>query len=453
MKLNRNLKIYILEDDRWYGAMLEHHLSLNPDYQVSKFENEHAFFKALVDVPDVVTLDYSLNEMDGGQVLKKIKQMSPQTEVIIISGQKDIATAVSLLKAGAFDYIVKDEDTNDRLWNALLHLQEIKNLRKEVETLKSELKKKYDFSKTIIGQSEALKRVFALIEKATQTNITVSLTGETGTGKEMVAKAIHYNSTRQKQPFIAINVAAIPKELLESELFGHEKGAFTGASDKRIGKFEEANKGTIFLDEIGEMDPFLQAKLLRVLQEREVTRVGGNAVVPIDIRVIVATHKNLIEEVKAKRFREDLYYRLLGLPIELPPLRERDNDILILAKHFINSFCNENKLPVKSFSQEALQRLRSYHFPGNVRELKSVVELAVVMADGEIVEEKDINLNVSGNTASILMQESTLRDYELKIIQHFMEKYDNDVLVVAKKLDVGKSTIYRMIQNGDVRQK
>lgn len=453
MKLNRILKIYILEDDRWYGAMLEHHLSLNPDYQVSKFENEHAFFKALVDVPDVITLDYSLNEMDGGQVLKKIKQVSPQTEVIIISGQKDIATAVSLLKAGAFDYIVKDEDTNDRLWNALLHLQEIKHLRKEVESLKSELKKKYDFSKTIIGQSEAIKRVFALIEKATQTNITVSLTGETGTGKEMVAKAIHYNSTRHKHPFIAINVAAIPKDLLESELFGHEKGAFTGASDKRIGKFEEANKGTIFLDEIGEMDPFLQAKLLRVLQEREITRIGGNALVPIDIRIIVATHKNLIEEVKAKRFREDLYYRLLGLPIELPPLRERDNDILILAKHFINNFCNENKVPVKSFSQEALQRLRTYHFPGNVRELKSVVELAVVMADGEIVEEKDINLNVSGNTASILMQESTLRDYELKIIQHFMEKYDNDVLVVAKKLDVGKSTIYRMIQNGDLKQK
>jgi transcriptional regulator with PAS, ATPase and Fis domain len=335
----------------------------------------------------------------------------------------------------------------------LLHLQEIKNLRKEVENLKSELKKKYDFSKIIIGQSDAIKRIFSLIEKATQTNITVSLKGETGTGKEMVAKAIHYNSVRQKFPFIAINVAAIPKDLLESELFGHEKGAFTGASDKRIGKFEEANKGTIFLDEIGEMDPLLQAKLLRVLQEREITRIGGNAVVPIDIRIIVATHKNLLEEVKAKRFREDLYYRLLGLPIELPPLRERDNDILILAKHFINSFCNDNKLPIKSFSPESLQCLRSYHFPGNVRELKSVVELAIVMSDGEQIEAKDINLEVSESTASLLMQEKTLRDYELMIIQHFMEKYDDDVLIVAKKLDVGKSTIYRMIQNGDLKQK
>ncbi len=453
MKVNRLLKIFILEDDRWYGAMLEHHLSLNPDYQVSKFENEKDFFKAMGDPPDVVTLDYSLTEMDGSQVLKKIKEISPQTDVIIISGQEDIATAVNLLKTGAFDYIVKDEDTNDRLWNVLLHLQEIKNLRKEVESLKIELKKKYDFSKTIIGQSAAIRRVFALIEKATQTNITVSITGETGTGKEMVAKAIHYNSTRQKFPFIAINVAAIPKDLLESELFGHEKGAFTGASEKRIGKFEEANKGTIFLDEIGEMDPLLQAKLLRVLQEREITRIGGNAVVPIDIRIIVATHRNLLEEVKARRFREDLYYRLLGLPIELPPLRERENDILIIAKHFVNSFCNENRLPLKSFSTDALQSLSVYHFPGNVRELKSVVELAVVMSDGEQIEAKDINLNITGNTSGFLMQETTLREYELMIIQHFMEKYDNDVLVVAKKLDVGKSTIYRMIQNGDLKQK
>ena len=453
MKSNRSLKIYVLEDDRWYGAMLEHHLSMNPDYQVTKFETERDFFKAMNEPPDVVTLDYSLTEMDGSQVLKKIKQLSPQTEVIIISGQDDIATAVELLKIGAFDYLVKDEDTNDRLWNVLLHLCEIKDLRKEVASLKIELKKKYDFSKTIIGQSDAVRKVFALIEKATQTNITVSITGETGTGKEMVAKAIHYNSTRQKHPFIAINVAAIPKELLESELFGHEKGAFTGASEKRIGKFEEANKGTIFLDEIGEMDPFLQAKLLRVLQEREITRVGANSVIPIDIRIIVATNRNLLEEVKGKRFREDLYYRLLGLPIELPPLRERDNDILILAKHFIHNFCTDNKMPVKSFSAGAIQKLRSYHFPGNVRELKSVIELAVVLSDNNQITDKDVNLDITAGIASLLIHETTLRDYDLKIIQYFMEKYDNDVLVVAKKLDVGKSTIYRMIQNGEVKQK
>ncbi len=238
------------------------------------------------------------------------------------------------MKTGAFDYIVKDEETNDRLWNLLVRLREIKDLRKEVATLKSELKKNYDFSNTIIGQSDPVKKVFGLIQKATLTNITISITGETGTGKEMVAKAIHYHSNRQKHPFIAINVAAIPRDLLETELFGHEKGAFTGAVEKRIGKFEEANKGTIFLDEIGEMDAMLQAKLLRVLQEREITRIGGNAIIPIDVRVIVATHRNLLEDVKEKKFREDLYYRLLGLPIEMPPLRERGNDILVLANAF-----------------------------------------------------------------------------------------------------------------------
>lgn len=453
MKPANGLKIFILEDDRWYGAMLEHHLALNPDYQVSKFENEKDFLKAMYDSPDVVTLDYSLSEMDGNQVLKKIKEISPETEVIIISGQEDIATAVNLLKTGAFDYIVKDEDTNDRLWNLLVRLREIKDLRKEVATLKSELKKNYDFSNSIIGQSEPIKKVFGLIQKATITNITVSITGETGTGKEMVAKAIHYHSSRQKHPFVAINVAAIPRDLLETELFGHEKGAFTGAVEKRIGKFEEANKGTIFLDEIGEMDAMLQAKLLRVLQEREITRIGGNTVIPIDVRVIVATHRNLLEEVKEKKFREDLYYRLLGLPIEMPPLRERGNDILVLAKHFLKEFCTDNKIEVKQISQDAFQKLRAYHFPGNVRELKSLIELAAVMSDGSVIEEKDLNVEIMGGVSSLLGEENTLREYEIKIIKHFMEKYDNDVLAVAKKLDVGKSTIYRMIQNGELKQK
>ncbi len=453
MKPANGLKIFILEDDRWYGAMLEHHLSLNPDYQVTKFENEKDFLKAMYDAPDVVTLDYSLSEMDGNQVLKKIKEISPETEVIIISGQEDIATAVNLLKTGAFDYIVKDEDTNDRLWNLLVRLREIKDLRKEVATLKSELKKNYDFSNSIIGQSDPIKKVFGLIQKATTTNITVSITGETGTGKEMVAKAIHYHSNRQKHPFVAINVAAIPRDLLETELFGHEKGAFTGAVEKRIGKFEEANKGTVFLDEIGEMDAMLQAKLLRVLQEREITRIGGNAIIPIDVRIIVATHRNLLEDVKEKKFREDLYYRLLGLPVEMPPLRERGNDILVLAKHFLKEFCTDNKIEVKQISPEAFQKLRSYPFPGNVRELKSLIELAAVMSDGISIEEKDLNVEIMGGVSSLLAEENTLREYELKIIKHFMEKYDNDVLMVAKKLDVGKSTIYRMIQNGELKQK
>ncbi len=453
MRTTKPLKIFILEDDLWYGTMLEHYLSLNPDYQVMRFETEKDFYQHLHENPDVVSLDYSLTEGDGSKVLKRIKDFNPDIEVIMISGQEDISTAVELLKSGAFDYIVKNDDTKDRLWNVLIHLQEIKGLKKEVETLKNELKKSFDFSKVIIGQSEAIKKVFALIEKASKTNITVSISGETGTGKEMVAKAIHYNSPRHKFPFVAINVSAIPHELLESELFGHEKGAFTGANDKRIGKFEEANKGTIFLDEIGEMDIHLQAKLLRVIQEREVTRIGGNTIIPIDVRIIVATHRNLLAEVANKNFREDLYYRLLGLPIELPPLRDRDNDILILAKHFIQGFCSENRIPLKTLSNAAMQKLKLYNYPGNVRELKSLMELASVMSDDDIIEADNINLETNGNFGSLLNKETTLREYEIQIIQHFLSKYDQDVLAVAKKLDIGKSTIYRMLQSGEVVNK
>jgi len=269
----------------------------------------------------------------------------------------------------------------------------------------------------------------------------------------MVAKAIHYNSERHKKAFVAVNVAAIPRDLIESELFGHEKGSFTGANTRRIGKFEEANNGTLFLDEIGEMDINLQAKLLRVLQEREITRVGGNETVPINVRIIVATHRNLPEEVQNKTFREDLYYRLIGLPIYLPPLRDRGNDIIILAKHFMDGFCKENGSDKKSISSDAQQKLLSYPFPGNVRELKSVMELSVVLSDGETVLPEHISVNATASLNNLMSNEKSLKEYETQIIQHFLDKYDKDVLLVAKKLDVGKSTLYRMIQAGELKTK
>src|SRR3954465_13056645 len=328
MKDQKTLKVFILEDDTFYGSMLQHHLSLNPDYEVKRFEDSKSFFACLHEQPHVVTLDYSLPDTDGDEVLKRIKALNPHTQVIIISGQEDVATAIDLLKNGAFEYLVKNDDTKDRLWNSLLHLKEINTLKQEVELLKEEVGKKYDLSKSIIGKSDAIKNVCALVEKAASTNITVSITGETGSGKEVIAKAIHYNSDRSKYPFVAVNAAAIPKDLMESELFGHEKGAFTSAITRRIGKFEEADKGTLFLDEIAELDINLQTKLLRALQEREIVRVGGNQVVSVNVRIIVATNKNLLQEVHDKNFREDLYYRLLGLPIEIAPLRDRGNDVL-----------------------------------------------------------------------------------------------------------------------------
>lgn len=430
--------------------MLYHYLSLNPEYEVKRFDSAKDFFSRLHESPDVVTLDYSLPDSDGAEVLKRIKEQTRNTQVVIVSGQEDVGTALSLLKNGAFDYIVKDDDTKDRLWNVLKHLREIAGLKQEVEDLRSEVGRRYDFSQMILGKSDAIKKIYSLIEKASKTNITVSITGETGTGKEVVAKAIHYNSDRHKQPYVAVNVAAIPRELIESELFGHEKGAFTGAVTRRIGKFEEADKGTLFLDEIGELDINLQAKLLRVLQEKEITRVGGNSVTPINVRILVATHKNLQDEVKNKRFREDLYYRLIGLPIELPPLRDRGNDILILAKHFTDHFCKENKLEKKTLSPEAQQKLLHYVFPGNVRELKSMMELAVVMSDGPVIEAVNITSNNAGSLTNLLSQETSLKEYMNQIIQHYLDKYDSDVLLVADKLDVGKSTIYRMLKSNEL---
>ncbi|NII24838.1 sigma-54-dependent Fis family transcriptional regulator [Pseudoflavitalea sp. X16] len=453
MKNQHALRIFVLEDDVWYGSMLEHYLSLNPDYEVKRFESSTAFFNQLHERPNVVTLDYSMPDMDGSAVLKKIREVNPDIQVIIISGQEDVGTAINLLKNGAFDYIVKDDEVKDRLWNSLLHLKEIVGLRQEVEHLKEQVGKKYDYSKYLIGKSESMDKVYGLIEKACKTNITVSIAGETGTGKEMVAKAIHYNSERQKKPFVAVNVAAIPKELIESELFGHEKGAFTGAVTRRLGKFEEANGGTLFLDEIGEMDISLQAKLLRVLQEREITRIGGNEVVPVNARIIVATHRNLLTEVQNKTFREDLYYRLIGLPIQLPALRERGNDIILLARYFLDLFCKDNGIEKKTISPEVQQKLLQYTFPGNVRELKSVMELAAVMADGDIIQPEHITINTTATVNDLLSKERTLKDFDIHIIQHYLDKYDKDVLLVAKKLDIGKSTIYRMIQAGELTTK
>ncbi|HEX8461713.1 MAG TPA: sigma-54 dependent transcriptional regulator, partial [Segetibacter sp.] len=351
---------------------------------------------------------------------------------------------------GASEYIVKDEDSKDKLWNTINNLRENIELKQEIESLKEEVSRKYDFSNAIIGSSPVILRVFSMMEKAARTNITVSVTGETGTGKELVAKSVHYNSQRKSQNFVAVNLAAIPKDLLESELFGHEKGAFTGAIARRIGKFEEANKGTLFLDEIGEMDINMQAKLLRVLQEKEIVRVGSNELVKIDVRIIVATHRNLLEMVKNGTFREDLYYRILGLPIHLPPLRERENDVLIIAKHFMDNFCKENSLPKKNISTAAKKKLMGHAFPGNVRELKSVIDLACVMSEEKEIEAEHLNVTAQNIISDTMLKEVTLKEFTIKLIQFYLDKYNYDVLKVARKLDVGKSTIYRMIQNKEV---
>lgn len=444
------VKIFVVEDDPAYTKFLKYVLGLNPDYEVEYFTTGKECVANLYKNPAIITLDYSLPDMPGEKVLNQIRSQDPNISVIIVSAQEKIHTAVELLKSGAFDYITKDEETKDRLLNSINNARNKTSLIKEIDHLKKEISEKYEFEKSIVGNSSAIKKTFALLEKAVQTNISVSISGETGTGKELVAKAIHYNSKRKSKPFVAVNIAAIPRELIESELFGHEKGAFTGAATRRIGKFEEAEGGSIFLDEIGEMDLSLQAKLLRVLQEREVTRIGANQTIKLDVRIIAATHKDLAEEVKAGKFREDLYYRLLGLPIHLPPLRDRGNDVLLIAKHVLDNFSHENQLQKFKISPEAQEKIMQYPFPGNIRELKSIIELAAVMAEDQEIRPQDISFTSTARMESFLYQEMTMQEFMYRIIRHFLNKYDNNVLEVARKLDIGKSSLYRYLKEMEV---
>jgi len=443
---NQPTRIFVVEDDPMYQRMVKYIMEMNPDHEVHVFSTGKDCLDSLSRKPDIISLDYNLPDMSGEEVFRKIKMFDQDIGVIMISGQQDVGTAVQLLREGAFDYITKDTETKERLLHSLNRIKDTHRLRQEVDSLKEQLAVKYEFGRMLVGQSKQMREVFQLMEKAVKSNITVSITGETGTGKEVVAKSIHLNSARRKGPFVAVNMSAIPKDLVESELFGYEKGAFTGAMARKKGQFELADGGTLFLDEIAETDLNMQAKLLRALQEREFIRVGGEKPVPFDARLIIATHKDMSEEVRSGNFREDLYYRLLGLNIRLPALRERGNDILILAQVFLEEYAKSQKITKLELSKEAKNKLLLYDFPGNVRELKAVIELAAVMADEGMVSADDIRFNSVRQEAGFLREEMTLEEYKNRIVQHFLDKYDNDVLRVAEKLDIGKSTIYRMFK-------
>lgn len=445
---HQQTKIFIVEDDNVYTKLLAYKLRLNPSFEVQTFTTGKSLIAVLDERPSVITLDHFLPDMTGLELLKIIKNRLPETQVILLSGQEDITIAVDYMQLGAYDYITKDAASLDKLWHIVHQAKDKHVLQTEVTHLRHELTNKYNFQQSIIGASEKMQPVFETLKKTANSSITVCLTGETGTGKELVAKAIHYNSTRKSAPFIGINVAAIPKELIESELFGHEKGAFTGAEKLRIGKFEEATNGTLFLDEIAEMDWYLQAKLLRALQEREITRIGSNKPIPFDVRIIIASHKDLLSEVKAGRFREDLFYRLLGITISLPPLRERGNDILLLTKNFLTQFCTENKLPKPTLSPSALKKLLNYSFPGNIRELKSIIEVAVVLSENSTINDHDIHF--SQRQDSISPDQVTLEEHAIALIQQELNTLNGNVLKTSQRLAIGKSTIYRYIKEGKV---
>ncbi len=337
---------------------------------------------------EVVISDLYLPGINGIEILKKIKLESPYTHVILVTGHASAESAVEAMKEGAFDYVTKPIDFRN-LKTLVAKGFEKSRLVAENLYLRQQLRGKYKFA-NIIGNSPSMQQVFARIERIINTDSTILILGESGTGKELVAKAIHFNSQRRDKPFVAINCGAIPAELLESELFGHVRGSFTGAVADKPGKFELADHGTVFLDEIATMPAHLQMKLLRVLQEQEVERVGGNRKIQLDVRVISATNANLEEEVRKGTFREDLYYRLNVIPILLPPLRGRLEDIALLARHFLQQTCREMDRPLKSISPAAMQALEAYDWPGNVREMENVIERTVALTDAEIIDVGDL---------------------------------------------------------------
>lgn len=381
-------KVFVIEDDPMHFKLIK--LSLEEEiFDVNWFQNGKDFLDRLNENPEIIVLDHMLPDMSGLEILRKVHEYNSDLNVIFFSGQEDVGVVVEAYKLGAKNYIIKNQNAFVEFKNAIKNINSNLQLKKEVEYLREIVvdRKKYT---NIIGESPEILKVLRLIQKVEKSSLLTLITGESGTGKELVAQAIHYNSNRGKKPFVAVNVSAIPHDLVESEIFGHEKGAFTGAEGKRIGKFEEAEGGTIFLDEIGDMDMQIQTKLLRVLQESKITRLGSNKEIQLDVRVLLATHKNLFTMVKEGKFREDLYYRIQGFLIDLPPLRERGSDVVVLAKHFVNEFCEKNKMPVKTIEKDAMKMIVEHTWPGNVRELKAVMERAILISDTNMINTEDL---------------------------------------------------------------
>jgi DNA-binding NtrC family response regulator len=399
--------------------------------------------------------------VDGMEVLRYLKEHAPESVCIILTGYGTIRNSVEAIKLGAFDYLTKPVKL-DEILITIQRALEHRDLKRENVNLRNQLKKKYQFE-NIIGDSESIQKIFETVEKVADTDSTILILGESGTGKELIAKAIHYNSYRREGPFVPVNCAAIPSELLESELFGHEKGAFTNAIRTRIGRFELANGGTLFLDEIGDMSPNLQSKLLRVLQERQFDRVGGIKTIRTDIRVIAATHQNLKKGVEEGKFREDLYYRLNVIPIEVPPLRKRVSDIPLLVHHFIDQFNKSKKREIQDIDVEALKRLMLYPWPGNVRELENVIERVVILSSQDILTVDDLpekfqslgeaNQGVSmGIPEEGISLDSAVSEFEKTLILQALNKTGWVKNKAAQLLNLNRTTLIEKIKRQNLRR-
>jgi len=378
-------RILVIDDD----AGIRESLRMTLEYEGYEFigaaTGQEGLALAERDTPDLVLLDVKMPGMDGLEVLDRLHAMNETLPVVVISGHGTISTAVEATKKGAFDFIEKPF-ASDRVLVSLRNALDRRLLRDENRSLK----KAVEIRHQMIGDTAGLRHVMAAISRAAPTNATVLITGESGVGKELVARTIHRNSLRSRERFVQVNCAAIPEELIESELFGHEKGSFTGATEKQVGKFEQADRGTIFLDEVGDMSPKTQAKVLRVLQEGEVERLGSARTIKVDVRVIAATNKNLEEEIEKGRFREDLYFRLAVIPIPVPPLRERQDDLPLLVRHFMDYFSRENNVRPKRITPAAIETLQRHRWKGNIRELRNTVERLIIMTGGDTIDVADL---------------------------------------------------------------
>ncbi len=449
-----NKLIFIVDDELAISKLLTYWVKDKWQYDVEVFTNSEDALKKLNLKPDLVLMDIMLPGLNGLEALKKIKAFDENLPVIMLSAQGSVEVAVESLRYGAYDYFPKPIEIQ-KLEPAIKNAIKNYDLSRELESLKENVKKEYSFD-NIISADGKMQDVFKLVTKVLNNDITVLINGESGTGKELIARAIHYNGRRKDKQFIVINCASIPRELLESELFGHEKGSFTGAHQRKIGKFELADGGTLFLDEVGELEMLLQAKLLRVIQQKEFERVGGTELIKSDVRIISATNRDLKQAVEQKEFREDLYYRLNSFPIFIPPLRLRKGDILVLANHFISACNKKLDKNIKGFSKKALQLIYDYNWPGNIRELENTIERCIIITESDVIEVDDLPPHLKSaeyspiiDRGSPLFSDDNIIPFEKlkeEALKHALEVTGGNIVEAARKLQLGRATIYRLME-------
>ena len=447
-------QVFIVDDEQSIAKLLSFWVKDKWGYEVEIFSNSESMLKKINSKPDLILLDIMLPGLDGIETLRRVKQIDEHLPVIMLSAQGRIDVAVDAIKYGAYDYFSKPID-QQKLELALKNAIRNYDLVKEIQNLKENVKKEYSFD-NIISADGKMQDVFKLVSKVLDNDITVLIYGESGTGKELIARAIHYNGKRKDKPFVVVNCASIPRELLESELFGHEKGSFTGAHQRKLGKFELAKDGTIFLDEVGELEMLLQAKLLRVIQQKEFERVGGTELIKTNVRIISATNRDLKHAVEEKQFREDLFYRLNSFPISIPPIRQRRADILVLAEYFLEEFNKKLQRNVKGFTKKALKLIYEYDWPGNVREMENTIERCLIISEKNQLDVDDLpqhiraaDPSVSADQQSVMFTDDNIVPFEKikeKSIRHALKVTGGNIVEAARKLQLGRATIYRLME-------